>query len=64
MDPFSTQFKKASKGDFIKDLAETRRSLGLVLQVDKDTNMMQVKFPKMGKISWIMWKNYGHYTVV
>jgi hypothetical protein len=25
---------------------------------------MQVKFPKTGKLNWIMWTNYGHYLVV
>jgi hypothetical protein len=64
MDPFTTQFTIARKGDFIKDLSPKRRSLGLVMRVEKRTNMMQVKFPKTGKLNWLMWKNHGHYLVV
>ena len=59
---FST-FPKAKEGDFIKDLVQ-KRSLGLVMDIDKKTKMMLVKFPKVGKAHWIMWKNYGHYKVV
>ena len=55
---------EASKGDFIKDTSERRRSLGYVLMVDHNTNMMLVKFPKIGKRAWIPHKNNGHYTVV
>jgi hypothetical protein len=54
----------AEKGDFIKDLGTKKRSLGLVMHIDKKTNMMRVKFPKAGKDHWVMWKNYGHYKVV
>ena len=59
---FST-FPKAKEGDFIKDLVQ-KRSLGLVTDIDKKTNMMRVKFPKVGKVHWVMWSNYGHYKVV
>ena len=55
---------KASEGDFIKDLGSQQRSLGLVERVDEQTNMMRVKFPKIGKSCWVMWRNYGHYKVV
>jgi hypothetical protein len=61
---FSSMQQKASKGDFIKDLGSQKRSLGLVECVDKRTNMMLVKFPKVGKTQWIMWSNYGHYRIV
>lgn len=54
----------AEKGSFIKDNTIQRRSLGLVLLVDYTTDMMLVKFPKIGKRSWIAWKNQGHYIVV
>ena len=57
-------FVKAKKGDFIKDLGEQKRSLGLVSSIDKRTGMMLVKFPKVGKTQWVVWKNYGHYKVV
>ena len=57
-------FRKAEEGDFIKDLGTQKRSLGIVMNIDKKTNMMRVKFPKVGKAHWIMWKNYGHYKVV
>ena len=61
---FSSMNKKASEGDFIKDLGTQKRSLGLVMSIDKKTNMMRVKFPKVGKDHWVMWNNYGHYKVV
>jgi len=56
--------EKASEGDFIKDLGAQKRSLGLVECIDKRTNMMRVKFPKVGKTQWVVWNNYGHYKVV
>jgi len=34
------------------------------LQVNSHTGMMQVKFPKTGRLNWVMWKNHGHYIVV
>jgi len=55
---------KAKEGDFIKDLGEQKRSLGLVMNIDKKTSMMRVKFPKVGKTQWVVWNNYGHYKVV
>ena len=61
---FSRMYEKADEGDFIKDLGIQKRSLGLVERIDKRTGMMLVKFPKVGKAHWIMWKNYGHYKVV
>ena len=55
---------KAKEGDFVKDLGKQKRSLGFVERIDKRTNMMLVKFPKIGKTNWMVWKNYGHYKVV
>jgi hypothetical protein len=63
-DPFAAQFPKATIGDFIKDMSPQKRSLGIVVQVNADTKMMQVKFPKIGKLNWVMWENHGHYRVV
>tara|TARA_R100000008_G_C3556455_1_gene153488 strand:+ start:528 stop:704 length:177 start_codon:yes stop_codon:yes gene_type:complete len=57
-------FRRAEEGDFIKDLGGQKRSLGLVSSIDRRTGMMLVKFPKVGKDHWVMWKNYGHYKVV
>jgi len=57
-------FPKAEEGDFIKDLGEQKRSLGLVSSIDKRTGMMLVKFPKAGKTQWVVWNNYGHYRVI
>jgi|TARA_R100000008_G_scaffold22333_1_gene11832 hypothetical protein len=59
-----SMLSSAKEGDFIKDLGAQKRSLGLVTSIDKKTNMMRVKFPKVGKDQWVMWKNYGHYKVV
>jgi hypothetical protein len=64
MDPFTAQHTTARKGDFIKDLSPRERSLGIVMLVNEDTNMMHVKFPKIGKLNWMMWRNYGHYLVI
>jgi len=61
---FSNMHVKAKVGDFVKDLGQQKRSLGIVERVDKRTNMMLVKFPKVNKAHWVMWKNYGHYKVV
>ena len=61
---FSNMYVKAKEGDFVKDLGKQKRSLGLVEHIDKGTNMMLVKFPKVGRTHWIVWKNYGHYRVI
>ena len=55
---------KAKTGDFVKDLGAQKRSLGIVEHIDERTNMMLVKFPKINRICWIMWTNYGHYKVI
>ena len=49
-DPFAAQRRIAYEGDFIKDKSPLKRSLGLVMRIDEDTGMMQVKFPKTGKL--------------
>jgi len=64
VDEFAAQCRNASEGDFIKDMSPRKRSLGLVVRVNKKTMMMQVKFPKIGKNNWVLWNNYGHYIVV
>ena len=63
-DIFTAMNKFAFKGAFIKDLTQRKRSLGYVLQVNKETNMMLVRFPKLGRDAWVVWKNHGHYRVV
>lgn len=63
-DPFAAQRRIAYEGDFIKDMSPLKRSLGMVTRIDEDTGMMQVKFPKAGKLSWVIWDNHGHYIVV
>jgi len=64
MSPFAAQFSQAKKGDFIKDVSPLKRSLGLVMQINKETKMMRVRFPKINKDTWVMWTNYGQYKVV
>ncbi|MAG25577.1 hypothetical protein CMI47_08365 [Candidatus Pacearchaeota archaeon] len=54
----------AKIGDFIKDLSPMKRSLGLVRQVDDDTGLMLVQFPKQGAFSWVVVENNGHYVVI
>ena len=63
-DIFTAMYSNASAGGFIKDLTIRKRSLGYVLAVDKQTNMMQVRFPKTGRDSWVVWNNHGHYKVI
>jgi len=59
--PFHTT---AEVGSWIKDEFRADRSLGYVLTIDLDTNMMLVRFPKIRKDSWLAWKNDGHYIVI
>ena len=54
----------AQPGDFIKDRSKQNRSMGYVVEINMHTNMMKVKFPKIGKETWIVWENHGHYVVV
>ena len=61
---FSGMYVKAKVGDFVKDMGKKKRSLGLVEHIDKSTNMMLVKFPKVNRTHWLVWKNYGHYRVI
>jgi len=61
---FSSFFITAEQGSWIKDEWRADRSLGYVVQVDEETNMMYVQFPKTGKSNWVIWKNSGHYKVI
>jgi hypothetical protein len=61
---FSSKEKSATLGSWIKDEYRADRSLGFVVNIDEQTNMMLVRFPKQGKDSWIMWLNHGHYKVI
>jgi len=54
----------AKIGDFIKDLSPMKRSLGLVRQVDDETGLMLVQFPKKGTFTWVVLENNGHYVVI
>lgn len=53
----------AAVGSWIKDLS-ANRSLGFVLQVDYNTGMMLVSYPKIGSTQWAMHKNLGQYRVI
>ena len=64
MDPIAAPFKTAKQGDFVKDLSRQKRSLGLVMLINKETKMMRVRFPKINKDTWVMGTNYGQYKVV
>jgi hypothetical protein len=57
-------FIDANVGSWIKDSYRKDRSLGLVITVDEQTNMMYVKYPKTGKNHWVVWGNNGHYKVI
>jgi hypothetical protein len=57
--------RKANIGDWIKDEFRSDRSLGLVVSTDDETGMMLVKFPKLGKSTWIVREETrGHYVVI
>lgn len=62
--PSSSFYYTASTGSWIKDELRDDRSLGYVLNIDKETNMMLVRFPKIKKDTWVVWKNRGHYVVI
>tara|TARA_R110002020_G_scaffold44161_4_gene127571 strand:+ start:3453 stop:3665 length:213 start_codon:yes stop_codon:yes gene_type:complete len=61
---FSSFFTTAEPGSWIKDEWRDDRSLGYVVQIDQETNMMYVQFPKTGKSNWVVWHNTGHYKVI
>ena len=61
---FNTKESSAVIGSWIKDEYRGDRSLGLVMNIDEETNMMLVRFPKHGKDSWLVWLNHGHYKVI
>ena len=61
---FRTCAPNAEKGDFIKDTSPQNRSMGHEKEINLLTNMMKVKFPKIGKETWVVWENHGHYIVV
>ena len=63
-DIFTAMYQFAFEGAFIKDMTEQKRSLGYVLEVNKETNMMRVRFPKISRDAWIVWGNHGHYRVI
>ena len=54
----------ASVGSWIKDCYRNDRSLGFVWQIDGETDMMYVQYPKTGKSTWVRWNNGGHYVVI
>ena len=62
--PRPAPFPIAKSGDFIKDLTPQERSMGLVLDVNRETKMICVRFPKINRDTWIMWTNYGQYYVI
>jgi len=61
---FSSKENSAILGSWIKDEYRNDRSLGFVVNIDEQTNMMLVRFPKKGKDSWVIWQNHGHYKVI
>jgi len=61
---FSSKKSSAAKGSWIKDIYRKDRSLGIVISVDEQTNMMLVRFPKGGNDTWVVWQNHGHYKVI
>ena len=63
-DIFTTMFQKAELGNWIKDEFRNDRSVGYVTDINKETNMMLVYFPKLNKKQWVQWQNSGHYVVI
>ena len=56
--------KNVKIGNWIKDEFRNDRSLGLVVGIDKESGMMLIRFPKIGKDSWIVCENRGHYKII
>ena len=54
----------ASTGDWIKDEFRSDRSLGFVVSVDRETDMMLVRYPKIAKDVWLVRENRGQYVVI
>ena len=54
----------AAVGSWIKDSWRKDRSLGFVMQIDNETGMMYVRYPKIGKEVWVRWENGGQYKVI
>ena len=57
-------YNTANLGSWIKDEFRNDRSLGYVLSIDIDTNMMLVRFPKISKDVWLVRENRGQYIVI
>tara|TARA_B100001123_G_scaffold74689_3_gene84185 strand:+ start:6818 stop:7063 length:246 start_codon:yes stop_codon:yes gene_type:complete len=64
VDPFTNIYPTAKNGNWIKDLTQSRRGVGLVKSINTQTKGMQVWWPKSGKTSWMVVENYGHYKVI
>ena len=56
--------RKANVGDWIKDEFRDDRSLGFVITTDDSTDMMLVRYPKVGKDVWVVREMRGHYRVI
>ena len=56
--------RKANVGDWIKDEFRGDRSLGFVITTDDSTDMMLVRYPKVGKDVWVVREMRGHYLVI
>ena len=54
----------AAVGSWIKDAWRNDRSLGFVHEIDDQTGMMRVHYPKTGKHVWVRWENGGHYRII
>ena len=57
-------YKNADVGSWIRDEFRNDRSLGYVLSVDQETDMMLVRYPKIAKDVWLVRKNRGQYITV
>ena len=57
-------YNTANLGSWIKDEFRNDRSLGYVLSIDINTNMMLVRFPKISKDVWLVRENRGQYIVI
>lgn len=54
----------AAVGSWIKDAWRNDRSLGFVHEIDDQTGMMRVHYPKTGMHVWVRWENGGHYRII
>ena len=63
-DPFEGAYQRAKPNQWIKDLSQRKRGLGLVKRINEGTYGMEVFWIKSRQTTWAVWPNHGHYKVI